>query len=289
MPVRVFGHIPGYPEGSQFENRAELSEARVYRPLQAGISGSEREGADSIVLSGGYEDDLDFGDQIVYTGRGGGDDETKRQIADQDFRLGKRALAYSSLNGLPVRVIRGEGHNSRYSPKTGYRYDGLYLVDDYWQATGNSGYRIWRYRLIKWPYHLDEKHPAPENLDAYTVAPRQETILLRVVRDPKQAQQIKKLYGYRCQMCGIRLESHAGYYAEAAHIRPLGAPHCGPDTLGNMFCLCPNQHVLFDHGGVIVTLGLLLVGGEGRLTVDQRHRINEDHLRYRQEHYQFDS
>jgi len=28
----------------------------------AGISGSEREGADSIVLSGGYEDDQDFGD-----------------------------------------------------------------------------------------------------------------------------------------------------------------------------------------------------------------------------------
>ena len=27
MPGWVFGHIPGYPEGSRFEARAELSEA----------------------------------------------------------------------------------------------------------------------------------------------------------------------------------------------------------------------------------------------------------------------
>ena len=46
---RVFGHIPGHPEGSRFESRAELSEAGVHRPTVAGISGSEREGADSIV------------------------------------------------------------------------------------------------------------------------------------------------------------------------------------------------------------------------------------------------
>lgn len=56
MPDRVFGHTPGYPEGSRFEARAELSEAGVHRTLIAGISGSEREGVDSIVLSGGYED-----------------------------------------------------------------------------------------------------------------------------------------------------------------------------------------------------------------------------------------
>jgi integrase len=39
----------------------------------AGISGGEREGADSIVVSGGYEDDEDYGDVIVYTGAGGND------------------------------------------------------------------------------------------------------------------------------------------------------------------------------------------------------------------------
>jgi putative restriction endonuclease len=41
--------------GSRFESRAALSDAALHKPLVAGISGSEREGADSIVLSGGYE------------------------------------------------------------------------------------------------------------------------------------------------------------------------------------------------------------------------------------------
>jgi SAD/SRA domain len=52
---RLFGHVPGYPVGSHFASRTELSEAGVHRPTVAGISGGEQEGADSIVLSGGYE------------------------------------------------------------------------------------------------------------------------------------------------------------------------------------------------------------------------------------------
>src|SRR5262245_29665606 len=45
--------------------REALAAAGVHRPTQAGISGSTAEGADSIVVSGGYEDDRDFGDEIV--------------------------------------------------------------------------------------------------------------------------------------------------------------------------------------------------------------------------------
>jgi putative restriction endonuclease len=45
----------------------EAHDAGVHRPLQAGISGAVSEGADSIVVSGGSEDDRDFGDTIVYT------------------------------------------------------------------------------------------------------------------------------------------------------------------------------------------------------------------------------
>jgi hypothetical protein len=49
------------------------------------------------------------------------------------------------------------------------------------------------------------------------------------------------------QLRGV--ESERSFLREAAHIRPLGAPHNGPDTLDNTLCLCPNHHVLFDHGG----------------------------------------
>ena len=62
MSDRVFGEISGVPVGTVFASRKELSRAGVHRPTQAGISGAQDEGADSIVLSGGYEDDTDFGD-----------------------------------------------------------------------------------------------------------------------------------------------------------------------------------------------------------------------------------
>ncbi len=238
MPDRIFGHVPGYPVGSTFESRAELLEAGLHRPPVAGISGNAREGADSIVLSGGYEDDQDFGDTIVYTGHGGRDRETGRQTADQNFDRGNRALAVSSLNGLPVRVIRGASHDSPHSPRTGYRYDGPYMVDDYWHETGRSGYRVWRYRLKK---VTDSAQPGmvSEEPGTYSAAPRQEANVLRIVRDTAQARRVKALYDHTCQVCETRLEGLAGPYAEAAHIRPLGAPHHGPIRWTTCFVYAP--------------------------------------------------
>ena len=96
-PERLFGHVPGYPEGSLFENRAELNESRVHIPTKAGISGSQKEGAESIVLSGGYEDDTDYGGVLIYTGHGGRDPNSGQQVHDQRLTRGNRALALSKL------------------------------------------------------------------------------------------------------------------------------------------------------------------------------------------------
>ena len=90
-------------------------------------------------------------------------------------------------------------------------------------------------------------------------------------------------------MCGIRLEGCAGPYAEAAHVRPLGAPHNSPDTPDNILCLWPNLHVLFDHGGVSVGEDMSLIGVQGRRTIHPRHRVSKEHLRYRRERYRVDS
>ncbi len=286
MVTRIFGHIPGYPEGSQFESRAALSQAGVHRPLQAGISGSQKEGADSIVLSGGYEDDEDKGDVILYTGHGGRSLETGRQIGDQPLSRGNLALVRSHMEGLPVRVIRGADHQSPYAPTIGYRYDGLYRVDDYWREVGRSGFYVWRYRLTKISGPISHQGISEEG-PQYRTAPRQETRTLRIIRDTEQARRIKALYDYRCQMCGVRLESPAGPYAEAAHIRPLGAPHNGPDSADNILCLCPNHHVLFDYGSIAIDDDFTLLGTEGHLVVHPQHRISREHLRYHREHYRF--
>ena len=85
----------------------------MHRPTQSGISGTRAEGADSIVVSGGYEDDEDYGDLIVYTGAGGRDPQTGQQIADQDFTAQNLALVTSEAEGLPVRVTRGPFEGAR--------------------------------------------------------------------------------------------------------------------------------------------------------------------------------
>lgn len=147
--MRVFGEIAGIPTGSEFENRYYLSKYGVHKPLRAGISGSQAEGADSIILSGGYEDDDDQGDVIIYTGHGGRSQVTGQQVADQQLTQQNLALIRNHQRGLPVRVIRGQTQQSSFSPVQGYRYDGLYRVDDYWQEKGLSGFLVWRFRLVK--------------------------------------------------------------------------------------------------------------------------------------------
>jgi putative restriction endonuclease len=285
MAKRLFGHVPGYPEGSLFENRAELNASRVHIPTQAGISGSQTEGAESIVLSGGYEDDADYGDVIIYTGHGGRDTGTGQQTHDQPFTRGNRALALSKQNGLPVRVIRGSNHDSRYSPPSGYSYDGLYAVEDFWKDVGASGSKIWRFRLVKIPERMTPGQSIAEEPAEYSAPNRRDVRVSRIIRDTAQARAVKALYDYRCQMCGTRLECPAGPYAEAAHIRPLGAPHNGPDTKDNILCLCPNHHVLFDNGAVSVAEDLSLIGAESTLTVRRYHHINKHYLAYHREHF----
>jgi putative restriction endonuclease len=288
MKERIFGHVPGYPEGSCFASRLELSQAGVHRPRIAGISGRGREGADSVVLAGGYENTQDFGNEILYTGHGGRDSKTGKQIGHQALTRGNLALATNKLLALSVRVIRGVRHHSAFSPSVGYRYDGLYAVDDYWRERGRSGFRIWRFRLVKLPIvSTAESHSTKEQKSDLATAHPGATIL-RLVHETEQTRQLKALYHYRCQMCGKRLETPAGPYAEAVYIRPLGVPHNGSDTPDNLLCLCPNHHVLFALGGVAIADDFTLLGQAGRLLVDFRHHINKHHLRYHRAHYWVD-
>lgn len=287
MSDRVFGEIPGVAVGSTFASREELSRAGVHRPTQAGISGAQDEGADSIVLSGGYEDDKDYGDLIVYTGHGGQDRARAKQVADQTLTRQNLALAVSMQQGLPVRAVRGSTHRSRFSPQTGYRYDGLFTVDRYWHDKGAAGFKVWRFSLVQQTRSSSVEAKDTELIiSSGNVTPgRVRSAIRRIVRDTVLSGQIKILYDFTCQVCGTRLLGPAGPYAEAAHVRPLGRPHNGPDTADNLICLCPNHHYLFDVGAFGVRDDLSLIGVAGQLRVVKRHVLNTEHLRYHREHF----
>lgn len=283
--ARAFGEIAGYPPGSTFPDRRALSRAGVHRPTQHGISGSQTEGADSIVVSGGYEDDQDDGDLIVYTGAGGRDPATGRQIADQELSDQNLALALSATDGLPVRVIRGRGGNPARSPVTGYRYDGLFRVDDFWDEAGRSGFKVVRYRLEKLPAEPIGAIGPPVTTGTPGPTPRVNARTQRIVRNTAITQRVKELHGHCCQVCGEVVETATGPYAEGGHIRPLGRPHDGPDVESNVLCLCPTDHVRLDYGGIVITDDLDVVNALtgiaiGPLRTIPGHRIDLAHVRY---------
>ncbi|WP_462151362.1 YDG/SRA domain-containing protein [Pseudoalteromonas xiamenensis] len=280
--MRIFGEIKGISPGDLFDNREALAKAKVHLPLVAGISGGKHEGADSIVLSGGYEDDEDFGNIIIYTGAGG--QKNGKQIFDQELDSVNLALAKSKIENLPVRVTRGHKHKHDLSPKKGYQYAGLFKVEDYWYETGKSGFKIWRFRLVAQEIFTSETVIGEPN-GVYDAPGRKPSTGDRIVRNYQKAKNVKSWHNYQCQVCGLAIETSAGLYAEAAHIKPLGKPHNGPDIESNILCLCPNHHVMFDNGGFAIKDSLELIGIKGRLRVVKKHCIDIDFIRYHREHY----
>jgi hypothetical protein len=143
----AFGNL-GVSVGTVYPKRAAVRAAGLHRHLMRGIAGRPDEGADAIVMSGGY-DDIDRGDEIVYTGEGGLD-ENGKNVGDQELTRGNAALVTSQLEGLPVRVIRGSELQSAFAPSTGYQYDGLFYVEDHWhERPPEHGFLRYRYRLVR--------------------------------------------------------------------------------------------------------------------------------------------
>ncbi|GAA2423729.1 HNH endonuclease [Streptomyces macrosporus] len=116
-------------------------------------------------------------------------------------------------------------------------------------------------------------------------APRHATTVSRIVRDTALTRRVKELHDNRCQVCGLRLRTRFGAYSEAAHIRGLGRPHHGPDSLSNLLVLCPNHHVQFDTLAIYIDTEhtVRMTSDNSRIGELRRipdHRIDEEHLRY---------
>jgi predicted restriction endonuclease len=144
MPARVFGHVSSYRPGDLFASRAEMSVTRVHPPLRSGVSGTQTEGVDSIVLADQYEDDVFTEEAIWYAGHGGRDAKTGRQVADQVLTSRNAAFLHSQQTGRPVRVLRRVPDEERGLV---YRYEGLYAVTDSRFERGKSGFMVWKFLL----------------------------------------------------------------------------------------------------------------------------------------------
>lgn len=292
-----FGPVSNVKEGDSFVSHAEMYAKGVHRGKGQGISGGAREGVDSIVMSGGYADDRDYGDVIIYTGRGGSPDKQKLITEDQSLELPQNSgLVRNVRDGLLVRVVRG-----KVIPKSGnkkvYTYGGLYRVDDYWSKRTERGHLLWQFRLVK--VNLAEEVSlggdvvSGDDGEDDVTSDESENVeyvgTQRRIRNTAVTQAIKDLYQRICQMCEVPLVvgKDGATYTEGAHIDALGKPHLGRDAPENVLSLCPNCHVLFDNGARLISDDFKVIDGlTGEVIRDlyvkwKKHKIN---VKYVQRH-----
>ncbi|KAK3118894.1 hypothetical protein QOZ80_9BG0710190 [Eleusine coracana subsp. coracana] len=164
----------GVRVGETWEDRLECRQWGAHFPHVAGIAGQSKYGAQSVALSGGYEDDEDHGEWFLYTGSGGRDlsgnkRTNKEQSFDQKFEKLNAALRISCLRGYPVRVVRSHKEKrSSYPPESGVRYDGVYRIDKCWRKVGIQGkFKVCRYLFVRC-----DNEPAPWTSDDHGDRPR---------------------------------------------------------------------------------------------------------------------
>ena len=157
--------------GQLWMSRAELARDGVHAPPIAGISGTSKKGAYSIVLgefdekkNEGYAD-IDMGEKIDYVGTALKDEEGDlgpTNEVDQHMNIpdawnegpdarkptaATQAMKTSLRTGQPVRVIRSWKMCDivKNKPRKGYRYDGLYRVVG--ETALKEARQIWSFQL----------------------------------------------------------------------------------------------------------------------------------------------
>jgi len=86
-----------------------------------------------------------------------GNKRTAPQTSDQPLNNNNASLVKSCDDHTPVRVVRGK-RSGAYAPTEGYRYDGLYYVTRYWQEPGQSGFKVWRFKVPRTTAHARHTH-----------------------------------------------------------------------------------------------------------------------------------
>lgn len=139
---RVFGHN-GLINGQWWPIQLCLVRDGAHGTPQGGISGSTGEGATSIIVAGQYRDDEDQGDRLWYCGTKQNNSEKKAPTAG--IQLLKTAFQQDRV----IRVIRSSSENSTFAPRRGYRYDGLYRIQE--ERLVDEAKHHWKFLLVREP------------------------------------------------------------------------------------------------------------------------------------------
>ncbi|KKY32484.1 putative ydg sra domain-containing protein [Diaporthe ampelina] len=152
--ARVFGDN-GLTPGDWFPRMVIAQFKGAHSGGIRGISGDPERGAYSVVVSGQYDEDLDEGDVLYYSGEAADKNENPREVIR---RSTNDSLVESCGNRQPVRVLRSASKGERerhYAPACGIRYDGLYSVVAFQNRTNAKGGLYQRFKLRRLPGQED--------------------------------------------------------------------------------------------------------------------------------------
>lgn len=257
------------------------------------------------------------GDWIVYY-------EPRRQDSEPSGRGGRQAYFATARVQRIETDPRLENHYYafvtdflEFENPLPFREEGKYLESSLMKADGSANKGVFgravrlisenEYQLM---LQLGFAHPPvrqPEYGDTRVAEeladykrPIIEQLVSRPFRDVAFTKNIRSVYDSTCAMTGLKLINGGGRpEVEAAHIRPVGNDHNGPDSVRNGVALSRSIHWMFDRGLLSLTdhyeilmvkklvpdpiKRLLNPDGKVLLPTDLRLRPHPQFLRYHRE------
>lgn len=117
--------------GSWYPSQLAILRDGGHGASQGGITAQPEQGAFSVIMAGGVDPkgkpypNVDHGDEVLYCGTDNTNAEINAPSPDT------KAMLVNHAEGKPVRLFRSSNLNNKYAPELGFRYDGLYAVEDY--------------------------------------------------------------------------------------------------------------------------------------------------------------
>lgn len=97
-------------------------------------------------------------------------------------------------------------------------------------------------------HQMEDADVIGEESEVYA-RPVVEQLRIRPFRDATFTRSVRTIYNFTCAMTGLSIINGGGRpEVEAAHIRPIGNAHNGPDSMRNGIALSRSIHWMFDHG-----------------------------------------
>ena len=107
-----------------------------------------------------------------------------------------------------------------------------------------------------------------------------EQVVRRPFREAAFTRQVKSAYANKCAFTGLEMRNGGGRAeVDAAHIKPVGDGHNGPDSVRNGLALCKTVHWMFDRGLLSIDTDYKILTAKGLVPEQIQRLLNpEGHI-----------